>query len=155
MELAHAPGDQLGELAAEVEDDDGVGLGAARLAAGERAPGQVQVRAWRGRRVEGDLQVRLDLGVVGRQDAVARVGRLTVDGLAALARGRVTGVLAGRRSAFVQAWLRCRVRLGPALLLRVAQSPPSLHPVVPGSLPAGGRRRRAGAVGGSLGVRGG
>ena len=29
MELAHAAGDELGELAAEVEDDDRVGLAAA------------------------------------------------------------------------------------------------------------------------------
>jgi hypothetical protein len=35
--------------------------------------------------MEGGLEIRLDFGVVGRKDAVPGVGRLTVDGLAAVA----------------------------------------------------------------------
>ena len=74
VELADAAGDELGELAAEVEDDDGVGLGRARLAAGDGAPRPIELRALGRPGVEGDLQVRLDLGVVRGEHAVARVG---------------------------------------------------------------------------------
>ena len=87
MELADAAGDELGELAAEVEDDDRVGLRGARLAAGDGAAGTVDLRALGRRGVEGDLQVRLDLGVVRGEHAVARVGGLAVDGRAALSSG--------------------------------------------------------------------
>jgi hypothetical protein len=34
------------------------------------------------------LEIRLDLGVIGGKDAMAGVGRLAVDGLAAVALGR-------------------------------------------------------------------
>ena len=75
MELADAAGDELGELAAEVEDDDGVG--------GPIVAGRSAAAPLRGGRVERGLEVGLDLGVVGGEDAVAGVGRLAVDGLAA------------------------------------------------------------------------
>ena len=78
VELAHAAGDELGELAAEVEHDD---------RSRGRSPRLSPVAAIRGRRVEGDLEVGLDLGVVRREDAVAGVGRLAMDGLAPLAPG--------------------------------------------------------------------
>ena len=88
VQLAHATGDELRELAPEVEDDDAVrGL---RRPADRRS---VVGGSFRGGRIERDLQVGLHLGVVGGQDAVAGVGGLTVDGLAALLRGRGGGVL--------------------------------------------------------------
>ena len=78
MQLADAAGDQLGELAAEVEDDDRIGLADV---------GAVAVRSRRrGGRVERGLEIGLDLGVVGGEDAVAGVRGLAVDGLAALRR---------------------------------------------------------------------
>ena len=44
-------------------------------------------RAIRGRRLERRLEIGLDLGVVGGEDAMAGVGRVAVDGLAALGLG--------------------------------------------------------------------
>ena len=73
VELAHAARDQLRGLAAEVEDDDAVG----RL-------GLVVRRPVGRRRVERYLEICLDLGIVRRKHAMAGVGRLAVDGLAAL-----------------------------------------------------------------------
>ena len=54
--------------------------GAADVATGGRSCG----RALGGRRVERDLEIRLDLRVVGGEHAVPGVRRLAVDGLAAL-----------------------------------------------------------------------
>ena len=68
VQLADASGDELGELAAEVEHRD-------RL----RLLGRLGLDPLRRRCVEGLLEVRLDLGVVGSEDAVAGVGRLAVD----------------------------------------------------------------------------
>ena len=61
------------------------------------------VRAVRRRRVERRLEIGLDLGVVGREDAVAGVGRLAVDRLAALL---VAGWAAGRPALLRLARLR-------------------------------------------------
>jgi hypothetical protein len=75
IELPDAARDQLSELAAEVEDDDGVGVGRA------------VIRSSLGRgRLERGLEVCLDLGVVRGQHAVAGVGSFAVNGLAALRR---------------------------------------------------------------------
>ena len=61
---------------------------------GGRGAGRpVVARAVRGRGLERGLEVGLDLGVVGGEDPVPGVGRLAVDGLAPLGRGR--GVRAG------------------------------------------------------------
>jgi hypothetical protein len=68
VQLADATRDELGELAAEVEDGDGVGL-----------LGGLGLDTQRGWRVERLLEVGLDLGVIGGEDAVAGVGRLPVD----------------------------------------------------------------------------
>jgi len=68
VQLAHAARDQLGELASEIEDDDGV------------RPGRRLIGALRRWRVERLLEVRLDLGVVGGQDPMPGVGGLAVDG---------------------------------------------------------------------------
>ena len=90
VELADAAGDQLGELAAEVEDDDGPGRPRSPVA------GLVVRRAVGGRRLERGLEIGLDLGVVGGQDAMSGIGGLAVDRLAAVrgiwSRGRVRGV---------------------------------------------------------------
>ena len=69
VQLPHAAGDQLGELAAEVEDDDGV-----------RLLGRLGLDALRRRRVERLLEVGLDLGVVRGENPMARICRLAVDG---------------------------------------------------------------------------
>ncbi len=126
VELTDPPCDELGELAAEVEDED-------RVRAGRRLdPRPVVARAIRGRRVERGLEVGLDLGVVRCEHAMAGVGRLAVDGLAA-ARLRRRFVEVGRRD---RLWRpvrdrllsrgrparRCR-RTRPVDGLRVAQSP--------------------------------
>ena len=68
VELPHTPRDQLGELAAEVEHHDRV-----------RLLGRLGLDALRRSGVERLLEVRLDLGVVGGEDAMAGVGRLAVD----------------------------------------------------------------------------
>ncbi len=81
VELADPPGDELGELAAEVQDHHRVRL-TGRCAAGDAGPGSILGRALRAGRLEGGLEVGLDLGVVGGQDPVAGVGDLAVDGLA-------------------------------------------------------------------------
>jgi len=73
VELADPPGDELGELAAEVEHHDRV-----------RLDRPVAARADRGRGIERHLEIGLDLGVVRCKDPMAGVGRLAVDGLAAL-----------------------------------------------------------------------
>ena len=65
--------------AAEVQDGDGAGglVGATRWLVVPVAIGC--------RRVERDLEIRLDLGIVGCEDPMARVGERSVHGLAALA----------------------------------------------------------------------
>ncbi len=139
MQLAHAPGDQLRVLAAEVQDDDGVRLAPAALAARNGAAGAVDVGALRRPGVQGHLQVRLHLGVVRGEDAVARVGKLAVDGLAAPAGGPLVVVgarlgVAGWRPAIARRhlldWGAVVLCASPIRLLlrRVAQSPapPSL-----------------------------
>ena len=73
VELADAARDQLGELAAEVEDGDDPAL---------RGRGPVARGAVRSGRVQRRLEIGLDLGVVRCKDTVAGVGGLTVDGLA-------------------------------------------------------------------------
>ena len=87
VQLADAAGDELGELAAEVQDDHRVRL-AGRGAARDTGTGPILGRALRAGRLEGGLEVGLDLGVVGSQDPVAGVGGLTVDGLAPVGLGR-------------------------------------------------------------------
>jgi hypothetical protein len=79
IQLADAAGDQLGQLAPEVEDDDGT-----RFDGGGSGNG----RAVRRGGVERRLEIGLDLGVVGGEHAVPCIGRLAVDGLAPLRRGR-------------------------------------------------------------------
>ena len=92
VELAHAARDELRELAAEVEDDDAVG----RLRRdADRRP--VVGAAIGRRRVERDLEIRLDLGIVGGEDAVTGVRCLAVDGPATRA-GPLGGWGAGGRS---------------------------------------------------------
>ena len=73
VQLADAAGDELGKLAAEVENGDGPGRGGGAFVGGSTLG--------RGR-VERGLQVGLDLGVIGGQDAMPGVGRLAVDRLA-------------------------------------------------------------------------
>jgi hypothetical protein len=81
VQLADATGDQLCVLASEVEDDDRIG----RLGQlGRRLVGRSLGMGG----VERLLQVRLDLGVVGREHPMAGVRRLAVDGAAALRPGR-------------------------------------------------------------------
>ena len=58
VELADAAGDQLGKLAAEVQDGDDAGL---RY---DGRGGRVIVRADGGRRVEGNLEIGLNLSIV-------------------------------------------------------------------------------------------
>ncbi|MFI5255385.1 MAG: hypothetical protein ACHQ15_08010 [Candidatus Limnocylindrales bacterium] len=95
MQLAHPTGDELGELAAEVEDDDGVRAGRPGVA-GPAGRWPLLRRAIGRGRVERRLEVGLDLGVVRGQDAMARVGRLAVDRLAALLGRRSLVVRQGR-----------------------------------------------------------
>ena len=113
VELADAPRDQLGELAAEVEDDDRRAVGRSAAPAGP-----VVGRAVRGRGLERGLEVGLDLGVVGGEDAVAGVGRLAVDGLAALAG------LVGRRPASARPRRSVRRLVG-----RLGRRPPIRPPL--------------------------
>ena len=77
VQLADASRDQLGELAAEIED--GHRAGCRR----DGADGPVVGGPVGGRGVQRGLEVRLHLGVVRGQDAVARVRFLAVDRLAA------------------------------------------------------------------------
>ena len=113
------------ELAAEVEHDDAVG----RLRRAADGGTVVLGRALRGGRVEGDLEIGLDLGIVGREHTVAGVGDLAVDGLAAFLPGLsahrrvrllvghvgrlVVGRLAGRRAGLLPGLLvvGCRAAL--------------------------------------------
>ena len=128
---------------------------------GTPAPGTSRSgRSGRGR-VEGDLEVGLDLGVVGRQDAVAGVGELAVDGLAALARRVlvVVGGRAGRRVARSRARggaprAHARIAAARCLILRLAHPPPPRIAAVRGSLPAGRARRGARAPGSGTGAGG-
>src|SRR3954463_13207488 len=101
---ADAAGDQLGELAAEIEDDDGVRL----------APVGPVARSSDGRRrLERRLEIGLDLGVVGGEDAMTGVRRLSVDGLPAFRLGGVRQVARaprvvdrpGRRGYAARRWL--------------------------------------------------
>ena len=73
VQLPDAAGDQLGELAPEVEDDHRAVIRGGRPVGG---------CALGGRCVERRLEVRLDLGVVRGEDAMAGVRRLAVDRLA-------------------------------------------------------------------------
>ncbi len=145
VELADPPRDELGELAAEVEDDDGVGLRSARLAAGDGAAGDIQAGASRRRGVERDLEVRLHLGVVGGEDTVPRVGELAVDRLAPPARGLLV-VVPTRRAG------PGRRPVGPCAsairrpLLRLAQSASSWHPRVATAADTGSVRGRRDGV---------
>ena len=77
VELANPSGDQLGELAPEIEDDHRTG--------GRR--GGIAGRAVRRGGVERCLEICLDLGVIGGEDAVTGVRRLPVDGLATITLG--------------------------------------------------------------------
>jgi hypothetical protein len=79
VELADAAGDQLGELGSEIQHRDHAGLGL------HRSDRRIRGRAVRRRRVERDLQVGLDLGIVWREHAVAGIRRLAVHGLATVA----------------------------------------------------------------------
>jgi hypothetical protein len=63
----------LGGLSAKVKDDHAV-----------RSLGLVSRRPNRCGRVEGDLEIGLNLGIVRRQDAVAGIRRLAVDCLTVL-----------------------------------------------------------------------
>ena len=76
-----------------VEDDDAVG----RLG---RSPDRrsIVARPFRGRGSERDLEIGLDLRIIGREDAVTGVGGLTMDGLAALEIRIVPGHLSCHRS---------------------------------------------------------
>ena len=69
VQFAHATRDELGELPAEVEHGHRRGL-----------LGCLGLDPLRRRRVERLLEVGLDLGVVGGEDAVAGVRGLAVDG---------------------------------------------------------------------------
>ena len=88
VELPDPPRDELGELAPEVEDDDGVGLGGRPAADRQAGAGAIVRGAIRAGGMECRLEVRLDLGVVGGENPVTRVGRLAVDGLATARPGR-------------------------------------------------------------------
>jgi len=68
VQLSYAASYQLGELAPEVQDYDGIGLG------------RILPAALRGWCVERLLEVRLDLGIVRCEDAMAGIRRLAVDG---------------------------------------------------------------------------
>ena len=78
VQLAHPACDQLGVLAAEVENDDGVGLAAAGLTAGDSPAGTIE-RAIRRRRLQGGLEINLHFGVVGDEHPMSGVGRLAMD----------------------------------------------------------------------------
>jgi hypothetical protein len=67
VQLPDATGDELGELAPEVQDDD-------RVRFGWRA-----ISSFGRRRVERLLQIGLDLGIVRRQHAMAGVRSLAMD----------------------------------------------------------------------------
>ncbi len=101
VELADPARDQLGELAAEVEDDDRAGRG------GPVAVGPVVGGAVGGRGLERRLEVGLDLGVVRGEDPVTGVRRLAVDRLAPLWMCRISPL------AVRQCRLPVAPRLGP------------------------------------------
>ena len=67
VELADAPGDELCELAAEIEDDDGLAV------VGVGRGGAIRGRTVGGGRLERGLEVGLDLGVVRGKHPVAGV----------------------------------------------------------------------------------
>ena len=109
VQLADAARDELGELAAEIED--GHGAGCRR----DRADGAIVRRPVGGRGVQRGLEIGLHLGVVGGQDAMARVGRLAVDRLAS--RLWLVGRPPGRRTRRLVRRLRhprCTLRSGVA-----------------------------------------
>ncbi|MBP1705305.1 MAG: Bacterial Ig-like domain (group 3), partial [Chloroflexi bacterium] len=145
VELAHAAGDELCVLAAEVENDDGVGNGAGLdrgfVAPVDRAAGDVRLRSLGSGCVEGDLQVRLDLGVVGGQHAVPGVRRLAMHGPAALpyralvvVRGRAGGDSDVVNVAGLLLVLVAHRSARRSLVARVAHPLPPwcVHPVPPG-----------------------
>ena len=121
VELAHAARDELGELAAEVEDDDGLAV------VGVGRGGTIGGRAIRGGRLERGLEVGLDLGVVRGKDPVAGVRGLAVDGLAA-PRRRGCVLLAQSTSSCDPAappgWRQCTGRRPARRLTRGCASPP-------------------------------
>jgi hypothetical protein len=129
VQLADAPRDELGELAAEVEDDDG------RAVVRIRRGGPILGRTLRGRRLERRLQVGLDLGVVGGEDPVAGVRLLTVDRLATVPgfAGRLRrrqmspsvsfrAVYPGRSGEGGRGWRTGRRRGAAAQVLRIASA---------------------------------
>ena len=121
IELADAARDELGELAAEVEDDDGLAV------VGVGRGGAIGGRAIRGGRLERGLEVGLDLGVVRGKDPVAGVRGLAVDGLAA-PRRRGCVLLAQSTSSCDPAappgWRQCTGRRPARRLTRGCASPP-------------------------------
>ena len=78
IEFADPSRDELGELAAEVEDHDGLAI------LGVGGGGTVIRRSVRAGGLQRRFEVGLHLGIVRGQDAMAGVGRLTVNGLATL-----------------------------------------------------------------------
>ena len=82
VQLADATGDQLGELAPEVEHHHGVRLRTGGCF-GSGPAGAIGDRALGDGCLQRGLEVGLDLGVVGRHDPVTGIGRRAVDGLAA------------------------------------------------------------------------
>ena len=75
VELTDSTRDQLRVLASEIEYDDGVGLGHGR---------GIRQRSIGRRRLEGGLEIGLDLGVVGGEHTMAGIRRVAVNGLAPL-----------------------------------------------------------------------
>ena len=88
VQLADSARDELRVLAPEIEDQDGIGSGFDAVR-----------KAVRCRDAERRLEIRLDLGIVGGEDAMTGIGRLAVDRAPALL---------GRRAPMMAVWL-----LGP------------------------------------------
>ena len=116
--LADPSRDQLCELAPEVQDGHGV-----------RLLGRLGLDALRRRRVECLLEVRLDLGVVGSEDAVPGIRGLAVDGPSPVRRSLLVVGLGGL------------VAIGQCDQLGVGSR---------SSLPAGSRRMEGGEASGFL-----
>ena len=137
VQLAHAAGDELRELGAEVEDRDDARL---RDDGGDR---RVAGGAVGGGGVERDLEVGLDLGVVGGQDPVAGVGRLAVDRLAPLASASLVAA-AGRRLG-LPAFPSGSANGPPCAVVACARKFTGRH-----AADRGGRRERCPRLGGHL-----